>query len=71
MAITLSQYYNEYAISQGYNSWNHYCASIPESHRDSIKKVLKRYFNSKLKNTERQKEWRAKQKEKLNVPKKT
>lgn len=70
MANTLVQYYNEIVKTMGYNSWNHYCASVSEIERNGLKELLKKEFNAKIKNKERQKEWRERQKEKRNVRKK-
>lgn len=64
MAVTLVQYYNEIIKTMGYNSWNHYCACVSEQEREGLKKILKKEFDTKIKNKERQQEWRLKQKEK-------
>lgn len=69
-AITLNQYYNEMAKKFGWSCWDSYIANTPAEDIEQVKMLLKKYFNTAIKNKERQKEWRQKQKENKNVRKK-
>lgn len=42
--ITLCQFYDAYSKRHGWNSWNHYCASVSPESRAQVKEMLKRTY---------------------------
>lgn len=50
--MTLCQYYDKWAIAQGYKCWNTACAKLEVRQRDHIKKLLKKEFKE-IKNVTR------------------
>ena len=64
MPVTLMQYYHEQIKNLGYSSWKDFLETAPKKEVDTIKKLLKKEFNKKVRNKEKVAQWRAKQKEK-------